>query len=63
MFQIEIVNDDYYVLRSSKKYEKCVFGYTVHMLMVILQHLYNFINAQCPFLYFRQDGLFLKREL
>ena len=26
----------------------CV-GYTVHMLMIVLQYNYNFINVQCTF--------------
>ena len=51
MFKIEIMNDDCYVFRSSKKtiWKMCV-GYTVHLLMIVLQYFYNFINVQCPFL-------------
>ena len=57
------MNNDFHVFRFSKKtiWKICV-GYTVHMLMIVLQYFYNFIYVQCLFLLSGRMAYFWKRS-
>ena len=57
------MNDDCYVLSSSShQFEKMCAGYTVHIMMVVLQ-FYNFINVQYPLFFAGRMAFYLKREV